>query len=189
LWESQLWQFQDSHLGVPRQNAIWMGASWRCTKYTVRGKVVVSPSLGHGGSCESELPVARPSTKVFQLCTNHLVLVLCRSMWVVEACQFSLVPSRSFSTPLYPSKVLQAKERASTLCSFDVFLLGLTFGVIQGVRSTSQCMPCKVFNFFVSMLHHKMITIQKFKMCNLIHILINIYYIVLENIQIQQTLK
>jgi hypothetical protein len=23
-WESQLWQFQDSHLGVPRQKTIWM---------------------------------------------------------------------------------------------------------------------------------------------------------------------
>jgi hypothetical protein len=31
--------------------------------------------------------------KMFQLCTNHLVLVLCRFMWVVEACQFFLVPS------------------------------------------------------------------------------------------------
>jgi hypothetical protein len=25
--------------------------------------------------------------KVFQLCTNHFVLVLCRSMWKIEACQ------------------------------------------------------------------------------------------------------
>jgi hypothetical protein len=44
--------------------------------------------------------------KVFQLCTNHFVLVLCRSMWVIEACQFFLIRSRSSSTPLYPSKVL-----------------------------------------------------------------------------------
>jgi hypothetical protein len=27
--------------------------------------------------------------KVLQLCTNHLVLVLCRSMWVVDACHSS----------------------------------------------------------------------------------------------------
>jgi hypothetical protein len=37
--------------------------------------------------------------KVLQLCTNHFVLVLCRSVWVVEACQFSLVPSQSSNTP------------------------------------------------------------------------------------------
>jgi hypothetical protein len=36
--------------------------------------------------------------KVFQLCTNHLVLVLCRPVWVSEACQFFLVPSYSSST-------------------------------------------------------------------------------------------
>jgi hypothetical protein len=50
--------------------------------------------------------------KVFWLCINHLVLVLWRFVWVVEACQFFLVPSWSFSMPLYPFKVLQAKERA-----------------------------------------------------------------------------
>jgi hypothetical protein len=42
--------------------------------------------------------------KVFQLCTNHLVWVLCRPVWVSEACQLFLVPSRSSSTPFYPSK-------------------------------------------------------------------------------------
>jgi hypothetical protein len=52
--------------------------------------------------------------KVFQLCTNHLVLVLCKFVWVVEAWQFFLVPSRSSSTPFYPSKVMQARERAPT---------------------------------------------------------------------------
>jgi len=38
--------------------------------------------------------------------------------------------------PLYPSKVLRAKERASTLRSFVVFCLGLTFESLKelGVR-------------------------------------------------------
>jgi hypothetical protein len=64
--------------------------------------------------------------KMLQLCTNHLMLVLCRLVWVSEACQFFLIPSRSSNMPLYPSKMLRAKERASTLCSFVVFCLGLT---------------------------------------------------------------
>ncbi len=59
--------------------------------------------------------------KVFQLCTNHLVLILCRFVWVVEACQFFLIPSRSSNTPLYPSKVLQAREHAPTFYSFVIF--------------------------------------------------------------------
>jgi hypothetical protein len=65
--------------------------------------------------------------KVFQLCTNHFVLVLCRSAWVIEACQFFLVPSWSSSTPLYPSKMLRTKECALTSFFFVVFSLGLTF--------------------------------------------------------------
>jgi hypothetical protein len=65
--------------------------------------------------------------KVFQLCTNHLVLVLCRFVWVNKACHFFLVSSRSSSTPLYPSIVLRARGRALTPCPSIVFSLGLTF--------------------------------------------------------------
>jgi hypothetical protein len=53
--------------------------------------------------------------KVFQLCTNHIVLVLCRSVWVSKSCHFFLVPSWSSNTPLYPSIVLQARECARLL--------------------------------------------------------------------------
>ncbi len=58
--------------------------------------------------------------KVFQLCTNYLMLVSCKFVWVVEACQFFLVPSQSSNTPLYPSKMLRAREHASTFYSFVV---------------------------------------------------------------------
>jgi hypothetical protein len=44
--KSRLWEFQDPHLGVPGQNAIWMWASWRGNKYTIKGKVVASPKYG-----------------------------------------------------------------------------------------------------------------------------------------------
>jgi hypothetical protein len=63
LREPQLREFRDSHLGIPRQKAIWMWPLWRTTEYTIRGKVVASPSLGHGESCVFELPVVCPSTK------------------------------------------------------------------------------------------------------------------------------
>jgi hypothetical protein len=54
--------------------------------------------------------------KVLQLCTNHFVLVLCKSVWVSETCHFFLVSSRNSSMPFYPSIVLRTKERASTPC-------------------------------------------------------------------------
>jgi hypothetical protein len=53
--------------------------------------------------------------KVFQHCTNHLVLVLGKLVWVSKACHFLLVPSQRSSTPLYPSIVLQVRERARLL--------------------------------------------------------------------------
>ncbi len=63
--------------------------------------------------------------KVLQLCTNHFALVLCRSVWVSEACHFFLVPSRSSSRPLYPFIMLRARERAPTPCPSIIFNLGL----------------------------------------------------------------
>ncbi len=44
--ESQLWEFRDSHLGISGQNAIWMLVPSPTTKYTIRGKVMVSPKFG-----------------------------------------------------------------------------------------------------------------------------------------------
>jgi hypothetical protein len=72
--------------------------------------------------------------KVLQLCTNHLMLVLCKSMWVREACHFFLIPSQSSSTPLYPSIVLRAKEHAPTPYPSVVFNLGLTFESLKELR-------------------------------------------------------
>jgi hypothetical protein len=63
---------------------------------------------------------------VLQLCTNHFVLVLCRFVWMIEACHFFVVPSQSSSTPLYPSIVLWAKEWPPTPHYSIVFSLGFT---------------------------------------------------------------
>ncbi len=74
--------------------------------------------------------------KVLQLCINHFVLVLCRSMGVSEGCHFFLVPSQSSKMPLYPSIVLRARECAPTPCPSAIFSLGLTFEPLMelGVR-------------------------------------------------------
>jgi hypothetical protein len=61
--------------------------------------------------------------KVLQLCINHFMLVLCRLVWMSEACHFFLVPSWSFSTPLYPSIMLWAREQPGlfTILLFSVW--------------------------------------------------------------------
>ncbi len=74
--------------------------------------------------------------KMFQLCTNHFVLVLCKVVGMIEDCQIFLVPSWGSNMPLYLSIVLRVKEWASTPCSFVVFSLGLKFESFKelGVR-------------------------------------------------------
>jgi hypothetical protein len=64
------------------------------------------------------------SPNVFKLCTNHLVLILCMFMWVVEACQFFLVPSQSSSTPSTPPKCCDPGNvfRLLTLSLFPIWI-------------------------------------------------------------------
>jgi len=87
--------------------------------------------------------------KVLPLCTNYFVLVLYRSVWVHKAYQLLLVPSWSSSTPLYPSKVLRARERASTSYSSTVFCWGFTFESLKelGVRHVKNNHSISTFNY------------------------------------------
>jgi hypothetical protein len=75
--------------------------------------------------------------KVLQLCTNHFVWVVCKPMWVSEACQLFLVPSRSSNMPLYPSKCCELGSVPRLL------LLPLSFTwthiwILQGVGNASN---------------------------------------------------
>ncbi len=88
--------------------------------------------------------------KALQLCTNHLVLVLCKSLWVNKACHFFLVPSRSSSTPFYPSIVLWARERAPTSCLSVVFSLGLTFKSRKELGVRHMWMRVKTWHKMIS---------------------------------------
>jgi hypothetical protein len=91
LRKSQPWEFQNSHLGIPGQNAIWMWASWKGTKYTIRGKVVTSPKSGPWWvSWVRVCPWLVLTPEVLQLCTNQLVVWFCVGSceWVI-ACHSS----------------------------------------------------------------------------------------------------
>jgi hypothetical protein len=75
LRESQFWEFQASHLGVPRQNVIWMWPPWRGAKYTIRGKVVASLKIGPWWVLWVwDYPWLVLAPKVFKLCTNKFVV-------------------------------------------------------------------------------------------------------------------
>jgi hypothetical protein len=81
----------------------------RCKIY-YKGKLVASPKSGPWWVLYVRVVRGVLAPKVLQLCINHFVLILCRSVWVIEACQFFLVPSWSSNTPLYPFIVLQSRE-------------------------------------------------------------------------------
>jgi hypothetical protein len=103
LWESQLWEFQDSHLGVPGQNAIWMWPLWRGIEYNIREKVMAFPKSGPCWVLWVRVcPWLVLAPKVLQLCTNQLVVWFVWFVQVSDYLSFFLVPSRSSSMPFCP---------------------------------------------------------------------------------------
>jgi hypothetical protein len=74
--------------------------------------------------------------RVLQLCTNHFVWVVCRPVWVSEACQLFLVPSRSSNTPLYPSKCCELRS-VFRLLLLPLFFTWAHIWALWGVESAS----------------------------------------------------
>jgi hypothetical protein len=75
--------------------------------------------------------------RVLQLCTNHLVWVVCRPVWVSEACQLFLVSSQSSNTPLYPSKCCELGSMPRLL-PLPLFSTSTHIWVFWGVGSASH---------------------------------------------------
>ncbi len=89
--ESQFWEFRNSHLGVLGQNAIWMLVPWLIKIYTIKRKVVASPNSRPWWVLWIQVcPWLILTPKVFQLCTNQLVVWFCVGLceWLIT-CHFS----------------------------------------------------------------------------------------------------
>jgi hypothetical protein len=85
--------------------------------------------------------------RVLQLCTNHFMWVVCRPVWVSEACQLFLVPSRSFNTPLYPSKCCELGS-VLRLFLFPLLSTWAHIWVLWGVGSASWLI-CQILFFLL----------------------------------------
>jgi len=115
-WKSQLWEFRDSHLGVPGQNVIWMWASWRGTKYTIREKVVASPKFGMWWVLWVRIFLWLVLTpKCFNYALTNLLFGLCRPVWINKMIVNLLSPIPEFQHALQNPKVLWAKECPNSL--------------------------------------------------------------------------
>jgi len=119
--ESRLARFRDSHTGIlGKKSHLDVGHVERCRIY-YKGECGGFPQIRAVVSFVCPCcPWVVLAPKVLQLCTNHLVCVVCRPVWVSEAFQLFLVPSRNSNTPLYPSKCceLQSVPRLLPLLLF-----------------------------------------------------------------------
>jgi hypothetical protein len=113
--EFQFWEFQDSHLGVLRQNDIWVVALWPSIENTIRGKVVASPKSKSWWILWIRVYLwLIHAPKVFQLHITNLLFGLCRSIWVIDL--LVNLPSPRPGTPTRPfaPEVLGVRERTPT---------------------------------------------------------------------------
>jgi hypothetical protein len=143
-WESQLWEFWDSHFEVLGQNVIWMWPPWRDVEDTIKGKVVASPKskpwwvLWVRGYMWFVL-----APKVFKLFTNQCVV------WFVQIhvndWTLFILPSpiSEFQHAPLPLEVLRTRERTRTPCSFTVFTSDSHLSLL---RSLGACQSCSYWS-------------------------------------------
>ncbi len=135
--ESQLGRFQNSHLGVLGQKVhLDVGPVDKHRVYYKGESGGFSQVWAVMSLVCSCCPWFVLAPKMFQLCTNRLVWVLCKPVWMNEACQLFLVPSRNSNTPLYPSKCCEPKTM-SQLLPLPMFSTWTHIWVAQGVGSAS----------------------------------------------------
>jgi hypothetical protein len=138
--ESHLARFWDSHLGVPKKKSHLDVNSMASHKVYYKGEGGGFPQIwAMVNLLCSCCPWLILTPKVFQLCTNHFVWVVCRPVWMSEASQLFLVPSRSSNTPLYPSKCCELRSVPRFL-PFPLFSTWTHIWVLQGVGSVSSLM-------------------------------------------------
>jgi hypothetical protein len=157
LWVSKVagifCEFQDFHLGVLGQNAIWVLVPWSVTKYTIRGRWWPPPKSEPWWILWVHVYLWLVyAPKVFQLCINQLgiwfVLV-----WVIELLVNLFNPH--LGAPTCPStlEVLCTKERAQLLLlslsspldlqwvhqrAWGCVTLGLFFRIVQILRKKNH---------------------------------------------------
>jgi hypothetical protein len=109
--ESSLARFRDSHSGVPGEKSHLDVGSMANHRVYYKGEGGGFPQVQAVVSFVCPCcPWLVLTPEVLQLCTNHLVWVVCMPVWVSEACQLFLVPSRNFNTPFYPSKCCELRS-------------------------------------------------------------------------------
>ncbi len=107
------------------QNILWGERWW------------LPSSLGRGESCESEFVCGLfVLQKYFNYASTNLLFGLCRFVWVIKCLPLFLVPSRSFSTPIYPQSVANQGACPNSLF-FHCFHFKFPFEFIKELGNVS----------------------------------------------------
>jgi hypothetical protein len=131
-------KWRETHLGVLRQNDIWVLAPWPGTKNTIRVKVVASPKSGPWWVLWVHVClwfVYAPNC--FNYTPTNLLFGLCRFVWVIDL--LVNLPSPNLGAPTCPStpEVLRVRERARIPSPSIVFTFGLIVESIKELGGVS----------------------------------------------------
>ncbi len=132
-----MWEFRDSHLGVPKQNDIWVLALWPGTKYTIRGKVVASPNSRPWWILWIRVcPWFVPTPKCYNYALTNLFFGLCKSVLVSKLLLNLCSPILELQHTPLPLKCYKPK-RVPNFFSFTLLTFGLTIQSIKELGGTS----------------------------------------------------
>jgi hypothetical protein len=139
LWGSKVAEVPiDAISGVSgKKSHLDVGSMASRRVYYKGGRWWLPPSSDHGEFSVSMWLIL--TRKVLELCTNHFVWVVCRPVWVNEACQLFLVPSRSSNMPLYPLKCCELGN-VPQLLPLPLSSTWTHIGVLWGIGSASDNM-------------------------------------------------
>jgi len=127
----------NSHLEVPGQNAIWMWASWRSTKYTIRGKVMASPKSKLWWILWVQVcPCFILAPKCFDYVVTNLLFGLCRPVWVSKL--FVNLPSLILELQHAPPQNATSQGTCPNSLLFQCFHFRFTFEPIKELGNASK---------------------------------------------------
>jgi len=133
LREFHLARFHDFHSEVPGEKSHLDVSSVASHKVYYKGEGGGFPQVQAVVSLVClRCPWLLLAPKVLQLCIKHFVWVVCKPVWVSEACQLFLVPSRSSNTPLYPSKCCELRN-VPWFLPFPRFSIWTHIWVLRGI--------------------------------------------------------
>jgi hypothetical protein len=136
--ESHLARFWDSHSGVSGEKSHLDVGSVASHRVYYKGEGGGFPQVRAVVNLMCPCcPWLVLAPRVLPLRTNHFVWIVCRPVWVSEACQLFLIPSWSSNMPLYPSKCCELKS-VPRLLPLPLSSTWIHIWIFQGVGNVSQ---------------------------------------------------